>query len=299
MATPRRVAGSDRRRRTAPLAPSGTGHYRLSDIRALEAQSIHVFREVAAEFERPVLLFSGGKDSIVMLHLAKKAFWPAPVPFPVLHVDTGRNFDEVLEFRDRHTADARRPARGGEGAGRHRRRPDGGGHVAGRHAQPAADADPAAGHRRGPPRRRLRRGPPGRGEGAGQGAHLQLPRRVRPVGPQEPAPRAVEPLQRPAQQGRAHPGLPALELDRARRVALHPGRGHRRPVDLLRPPSPGVPARRHAHGGHRAPGARRGRSGLRGHGAFPDGRRRRLHRVRRVDGRDHRPRRWPRWRAPG
>jgi sulfate adenylyltransferase subunit 2 len=78
-----------------------TTTYELSDIRALEAQSIHIFREVAAEFERPVLLFSGGKDSIVMLHLAKKAFWPAPVPFPVLHVDTGRNFDEVLEFRDR------------------------------------------------------------------------------------------------------------------------------------------------------------------------------------------------------
>ena len=78
------------------------GHYRLSHLGALEAQSIHIFREVAAEFERPVLLFSGGKDSIVMLHLAAKAFWPAPVPFPVLHVDTGRNFDEVLEFRDRH-----------------------------------------------------------------------------------------------------------------------------------------------------------------------------------------------------
>ena len=78
------------------------GHYRLSHLGALEAQSIHIFREVAAEFERPILLFSGGKDSIVMLHLAAKAFWPAPVPFPVLHVDTGRNFDEVLEFRDRH-----------------------------------------------------------------------------------------------------------------------------------------------------------------------------------------------------
>ncbi len=76
--------------------------YRLSHLRALEAQSIHIFREVAAEFERPVLLFSGGKDSIVMLHLARKAFWPAPIPFPVLHVDTGRNFPEVLEFRDRY-----------------------------------------------------------------------------------------------------------------------------------------------------------------------------------------------------
>ena len=78
--------------------------YRLTHLRALEAQSIHIFREVAAEFERPVLLFSGGKDSIVMLHLARKAFWPAPIPFPVLHIDTGRNFAEVLEFRDRYAA---------------------------------------------------------------------------------------------------------------------------------------------------------------------------------------------------
>jgi sulfate adenylyltransferase subunit 2 len=78
--------------------------YRLSHLRALEAQAIHIFREVAAEFERPVLLFSGGKDSIVMLHLARKAFWPAPIPFPVLHVDTGRNFPEVHEFRDRYAA---------------------------------------------------------------------------------------------------------------------------------------------------------------------------------------------------
>jgi sulfate adenylyltransferase subunit 2 len=75
--------------------------YELSYLRTLEAHSIHVIREVVAEFERPVLLFSGGKDSIVMLHLAAKAFWPARVPFPVMHVDTGRNFPEVLEFRDR------------------------------------------------------------------------------------------------------------------------------------------------------------------------------------------------------
>jgi sulfate adenylyltransferase subunit 2 len=88
-----------------PSGPAGQGHYRLSHLDALEAQSIHVFREVAAEFERPVLLFSGGKDSIVMLHLARKAFWPGPIPFSVLHVDTGRNFAEVLEYRDR-TVDA-------------------------------------------------------------------------------------------------------------------------------------------------------------------------------------------------
>jgi sulfate adenylyltransferase subunit 2 len=75
--------------------------YELSHLQALEAESVHVIREVAAEFERPLLLFSGGKDSVVMLHLAAKAFWPARVPFPVLHVDTGHNFPEVLDFRDR------------------------------------------------------------------------------------------------------------------------------------------------------------------------------------------------------
>jgi sulfate adenylyltransferase subunit 2 len=75
--------------------------YELTNLRALEAESIHIIREVAAEFERPVLLFSGGKDSVVMLHLATKAFWPCKLPFPVMHVDTGHNFPEVIEFRDR------------------------------------------------------------------------------------------------------------------------------------------------------------------------------------------------------
>lgn len=75
--------------------------YRLSQLDVLEAESIHVMREVAAEFERPVLLFSGGKDSVVMLRLAEKAFWPARMPFPVMHVDTGHNFEEVIDFRDR------------------------------------------------------------------------------------------------------------------------------------------------------------------------------------------------------
>jgi sulfate adenylyltransferase subunit 2 len=75
--------------------------YELSHLRALEAEAVHIFREVAATFERPVLLFSGGKDSVVMLHVAAKAFWPAPLPFPVMHVDTGHNLDEVIEFRDR------------------------------------------------------------------------------------------------------------------------------------------------------------------------------------------------------
>ena len=76
-------------------------HYELSHLESLEAESIHIFREVAAEFERPVLLFSGGKDSLVLLRLAEKAFRPGRFPFPILHVDTGHNFPEVIEFRDR------------------------------------------------------------------------------------------------------------------------------------------------------------------------------------------------------
>ncbi|MEU5153351.1 sulfate adenylyltransferase subunit CysD [Glycomyces sp. NPDC021274] len=80
--------------------------YRISHLAALEAEAIFIFREVAATCQRPVLLFSGGKDSIVMLHLAQKAFAPAPIPFPVMHVDTGQNFAEVIEYRDRRVADA-------------------------------------------------------------------------------------------------------------------------------------------------------------------------------------------------
>lgn len=74
--------------------------YRLTHLKALEAEAIHIMREVAAQFERPALMFSGGKDSIVMVRLAEKAFRPAKFPFPLLHVDTGHNFPEALEFRD-------------------------------------------------------------------------------------------------------------------------------------------------------------------------------------------------------
>jgi sulfate adenylyltransferase subunit 2 len=79
--------------------------YLLSQLDVLEAESIHIMREVAAEFERPALLFSGGKDSIVMLALAEKAFHPANIPFPVMHVDTGHNFAEVIDYRDRRVAE--------------------------------------------------------------------------------------------------------------------------------------------------------------------------------------------------
>ena len=89
---------------TSQEAPAA-GQYELSHLRSLEAEAIHIIREVAAEFERPVLLFSGGKDSIVMLHLALKAFRPGRLPFPVMHVDTGHNFDEVIATRDELVAE--------------------------------------------------------------------------------------------------------------------------------------------------------------------------------------------------
>ena len=158
-------------------------------------------REVAAELERPVLLFSGGKDSIVLLRLAEKAFRPAPFPFPLMHVDTGHNFPEVIEFRDRRVAelgerlivasvqesiDNGRVGRGDGPAGL---------------AQPAADGDAARRDRRARLRRGLRRRAPRRGARAGEGADVLLPRRLRAVGPEEPAPGAVEPLQRAHQQG--------------------------------------------------------------------------------------------------
>ncbi|MEZ0089221.1 sulfate adenylyltransferase subunit CysD [Streptacidiphilus sp. EB129] len=86
------------------LTESTAGPRRLSHLNVLESESVHVFRESAAQFERSALLFSGGKDSIVMLHLALKAFWPVPLPFGLLHVDTGHNFPEVIAYRDRVVA---------------------------------------------------------------------------------------------------------------------------------------------------------------------------------------------------
>ena len=187
----------------------------------LEAEAVHVMREVAAEFERPVLLFSGGKDSIVLLRLAEKAFRPAPFPFPVMHVDTGHNFPEAIEFRDRRieelgerlivasVEESIRSGRAVEQTG------------PARVAQRAADGHAAGRDRRARLRRRVRRSPPRRGARARQGAHPLLPRRVRPVGAPAPASGGVEPLQWAHSQGRACAGVSDLQLDRARRVAVH------------------------------------------------------------------------------
>ena len=79
--------------------------YSITHLKQLESEAIYILRETAAQFEKPVLLFSGGKDSIVMAHLAKKAFYPARLPFPLMHVDTGHNFPETMEYRDRFVAE--------------------------------------------------------------------------------------------------------------------------------------------------------------------------------------------------
>ena len=150
-------------------------NYTLTHLRAIEAEAIHVMREVAAEFERPALLFSGGKDSIVMLRVAEKAFAPARIPFPLMHIDTGHNFDEVLEFRDRRVAEL-------------------GARLIVASVQESIDAGrvvedtrPGASRNRlqtttlldaiehAPVRCRVRRRPARRGEGAGEGACVQLP----------------------------------------------------------------------------------------------------------------------------
>ena len=231
----------------------------ISHLDALEAESIHIMREVAAEFERPVLLFSGGKDSALMLKLAEKAFWPARIPFPLMHVDTGHNFPEVLDYRDRRAAELGAPlvvASVQKSIDEGRVHEETGPKATRNRLQSVTLLDGIEEHGFdavfGGGGRRRRQGP-------GQGAGLQLPRRLRPVGPQEPAARAVEPLQRPAPQGRAHPRVPHLQLDRDGRVAIHRPRGHRAAVDLLRAPARGVPPRRHAARAHtvRDPAARR------------------------------------------
>ena len=79
-------------------------NYNLTYLKALESESIFILREVVAQFDKPVLLFSGGKDSIVMTHLARKAFWPGKIPFPLMHIDTGHNFEETIRFRDEMVA---------------------------------------------------------------------------------------------------------------------------------------------------------------------------------------------------
>ena len=197
--SPRQLADERHMRDAAGSEMSVAARPQLSHLRALESEAIHVMREVAAEFERPVLLFSGGKDSIVLLRLAEKAFRPAPFPFPLMHVDTGHNFPEVIEFRDRRVAElgerlivasvqdsidsGRVVEETGPRASRNRLQTVTLLDAIAEHGFDAA----FGGARRDEERARAKE------------RDVLLPRRLRPVGPEEPAPGAVEPLQR------AHP----------------------------------------------------------------------------------------------
>ncbi len=161
--------------------------YLRSHLLQLESEAIFVIREVAAQFERPVLLFSGGKDSIVMAHLARRAFWPGKIPFPLMHIDTGHNFPETLDFRDwlmeqldaqlivRYVQDSIDQGRAVEETGPQRQ------------PQRAANRHAARCPRRVQVRGRAGRRAPRRGESARQRTLLLAPRQLWTMGPQESA----------------------------------------------------------------------------------------------------------------
>ena len=173
----------------------------LTHLDRLEAEAIHIFREVAATFSKPVMLYSVGKDSSVLLHLAMKAFYPAKPPFPFLHVDTTWKFREMIEFRD-----AMAPGTGfdllvhinQEGVRQGINPFD---HGSNTHTHVMKTVGAAPGARQIRFRRSIRRRAPRRGEIARQGAHLLLPQCAACLGPKEPASGDVEDLQHPDRTG--------------------------------------------------------------------------------------------------
>ena len=219
----------------------------LSHLDWLEAEAIHIMREVAGQCANPVLLFSGGKDSICMLRLAEKAFRPGRFPFPLLHIDTGHNYPEVIDFRDKRAAELGERlivrsvedsmARGtvvlkheGESRNKHQS-------VTLLEAIEEFGFDACiGGARRDEEKARAKERIFCFRDEFGQ------------WDPKNQRPELWRPLQRPQPQGREHPRLPDLELDRTGRLAIHRAREARTAVDLLRPHPPG----RHAPGRHRA-----------------------------------------------
>ena len=193
---PRCQRGSRRFESGLVLHPFRGRPVSLSHLQALEAETIHIIREVAAEFRNPVMLYSIGKDSAVLAHLARKAFHPGRVPFPLLHVDTTWKFRDMYAFRERFAREngfellvARNP----EGKAKNVNPFDYGSNV---YTNDHEDPGAAPGAREVRLRRGLRRRAPRRGEVARQGARVLVPRPQPPVGSEEPAPRAVEPVQR-------------------------------------------------------------------------------------------------------
>ena len=199
--------------------------YEISHLRALESEAIHVIREVAAELERAVLLFSGGKDSRGAAPPRPQGVPPRPACRSRSCTWTpGHNFPEVIEYRDKLVEEMGAQLIVASRAGLDRQRPRDRGDRPARVAQPAPVGDAARRDRGARLQGRLRRRPPRRGAGPRQGAHLLASATTSASGTRRPAPRAVEPLQRLRQAGRARARVPALELDRARRLAVHRAR---------------------------------------------------------------------------
>jgi hypothetical protein len=196
----------------------------LTHLERLEAESIHIMREVVAEAEKPVMLYSIGKDSAVMLHLARKAFYPSPPPFPLLHVDTTWKFRAMYELRDKMARESgmellvyQNPEAKERGINPFDHGPlhtdmwktEGLKQALDLYGFDAPSAARGATRKRAAPR------------------SASSPSAPRPrLGPEEPAAGAVEPLQRPQAEGREHPRLPDLELDRAGHLAIHPFERH-------------------------------------------------------------------------
>jgi len=194
---------------------------KLTHLQRLEAEAIHIIREVVAEAERPVMLYSVGKDSAVMLHLARKAFFPSPPPFPLLHVDTTWKFKAMYELRDRMARESGMELlvyQNPEAVERAINPFDHGP----LHTDMWKTERAEAGARQIWFRCGVRRRPSRRGEEPGEGAHLFLPLGQSPLGSQESAARALASLQCEEAAGRIDPGVPDLELDRARHLAIYP-----------------------------------------------------------------------------
>ena len=236
---------------------------RLTHLDRLEAEAIHIFREVAATFANPVMLYSVGKDSSVLLHLAMKAFYPAkpPFPLPACRHDLEVPGDDRIPRPDGQEARLR-PARPHQRGRRSRQRQP----VRQRLERPYPrheDARPAPGAGQVRLRRGFRRGAARRGEVARQGAHLFVPQRPAFLGPEAPAAGDVEDLQHARRAGRVDPRLPVVQLDRTRHLAVHPAGRYSDRAALFRQRAAGRRARRHADHARRRPDdaeAGRGRS---------------------------------------
>ena len=218
----------------------------LSHLKALESESIEIFREVAASFERPVMMYSIGKDSSVLLHLARKAFFPSRIPFPVLHIDTTWKFKEMIAFRDRmakehgfelivHTNQEGVAANINPFDHGSARYTDIMKTQALRQALNAGGYDAAIGGARRDEEKSPR-----------QGAHLLAPQRAARLGSQEPAARALAHLQHPPRAGREHARLPALATGPSSTSGPTSIPSRSRSPALFRPEAAGGRALRHA-----------------------------------------------------